>query len=189
MSALVYGAVTRKRDESPKDTSTTDKGQPGVKTYIDSMAALVPAEVLLIHGLIVESATETVKGPEGRSITTITEPGWLEAMFWGGIVLSGVMFLVGRLAAKKGKFGGWDWLRMLVPPVAFVLWTILQKTTAFDGAFPDALSETGRLFIGLFGAVLLGLAAAGLGVKANKAESSIGAAGAGERDQPEVRAA
>src|SRR3954447_10365144 len=76
MSALLYGTVTRKRDEAPRGKST-DAAAPGVKTYVDSLAALVPAEVLLIHGLVLEATTDTKK-VGGKAVTTITDPQTLK---------------------------------------------------------------------------------------------------------------
>src|SRR3954447_26670661 len=90
-------------------------------------------------------------------------------MFWIGILLSAGLFAVGRLVSKKGSWDAWDYARAAIPGLAFVLWTILQKTTAFDALAPDKLSNGGRLLIGLTGAVVLGGVAALLGIKADKA--------------------
>jgi hypothetical protein len=135
------------------------------------LAALVPAEVLALHAVIVEAATDTKK-VSGKAVTTITDPGTLKAMFWVGIGLSALLFVTGRLIAKTGKWEGWDWVRMLIPPLAFVMWTILQKATAWDALSPNSPSEGGRLLIGAAGAIVLGLAAAGLGVKLDKSPPS-----------------
>jgi hypothetical protein len=167
MSTLAYGAITRKRLAAPADQSTTIK-PPGVRTYVDSLAALVPAEVLALHAFIVEIATKTTK-VDGEAVTTITDPTTLKAMFWVGIGLSALLYTVGRLMSSGGSWQGWDWARLLIPPAGFVLWTIVQKTTAWDALSPDSLSEGSRALIGATGAIVLGLAAAGLGVKLNKA--------------------
>ena len=44
MSTLAYAALTTKREQSDPKTSTSTS-PPGLKTYVDALAALVPAEV------------------------------------------------------------------------------------------------------------------------------------------------
>jgi hypothetical protein len=166
MSTLVYGAVTRKRDEAPQDEST-GTAPPGVKTYVDALAALVPAEVLALHAFIVEISTDTVK-VKGKAVTTITDPSTLEAMFYVGIGLSVLLFAAGRISIAKITWEPLDWVRMLIPAAAFVGWTIVQKSTAWDAVSPDSLSDGTRALIGAAGAIVLGLLAAGLGTKLDR---------------------
>jgi hypothetical protein len=166
MSSFVYGAVTRKREEAPKDASTTTS-PPGVRTYVDTLTAIVPAEVLVLHAFMVEQATTTSK-VNGKAVTTIEDAAALEATFWVCILLSMLVFVMGRLAAKKGRWERSDWIRMGIPPVAFVLWTILQKSTAWDAVSPDSISEAGRALIGATGAIVLGSLAAALGAKLDR---------------------
>jgi hypothetical protein len=170
VSALAYGAVTRKREEAPKGQSRKT-APPGVKTYVDALAALFPAEVLALHALMIEATTETKK-VAGKAVTTITDPGALKATFIVCIGLSILLFVVGRLMDKKGKWNNWDYLRACLPAVAFVLWTIIQKSTAWDAVSPDSLTEGMRALIGAAGAIVLGSLAAALGVKLDKAEPS-----------------
>ena len=165
MSTLAYGALTRKREEAPSGTSTTDAA-PGVKTYVDALTALVPAEILALHAFIISNTTTTEKNDAGESVTTITDPQTLKWVFWALLILSVVLYL-GAHQAQYWDF--WDLPRALIPPAAFVLWTILQKTSAFDAIWPDALSDGGRVSIGAIGAVALGVIAARLGVTADKA--------------------
>ena len=58
---------------------------------------------------------------------------------------------------------------MLIPPAAFVLWTILTKSTAFDAVAPESLSDGLRVLIGAGGAIVLGVIASVLGIHLNKA--------------------
>jgi len=60
MSTLAYAQLTNKRDDAAPGTSETTNA-PGVKSYVDALAALVPAEVLTLHALVI-SATTTI-GP------------------------------------------------------------------------------------------------------------------------------
>jgi len=45
MSSFLYGLLERKRTDAAIGTSTKE-GSPGVRTYVDSLSALVPAETL-----------------------------------------------------------------------------------------------------------------------------------------------
>jgi hypothetical protein len=161
MSSLAYGALTRKRAEAPKGKST-ETAPPGVKTYVDALAALVPAEVLALHAFMVEVTTDTKKVGD-RAVTTITDPGALEATFWVCIVIATLLFAVGRAVAKPERWRGLDFARAAVPPAAFVLWCILQKSTAWDAISPDTLTEGTRTLIGASGAIVLGALVAWMG--------------------------
>jgi hypothetical protein len=77
------------------------------------MAALVPAEALGLHAFIVSLTTTTKTSSEGDNITTIVEPTTLQWSFWGLIVLTVLLFVF----AERKKWGDWDWLRMLLPPI------------------------------------------------------------------------
>jgi hypothetical protein len=174
MSSFVYGAVTRKRVQAESGASTGAQA-PGVKTYLDTLAALVPAEVLAFHAFMVEESTDTKK-VGGKAITTITDAGALKATFFVCIGLSIALFLFGRLGSSDPN-KGWkpsDYLRLAIPPLAFVLWTIVQKSTAWDAVAPDKLSEAYRALIGGAGAVVLGGAAALLGIKAHSSPAGDG---------------
>lgn len=77
MSTLAYAQLTTKRDTAQPGTSHTT-GQPGMKSYVDALAALVPAETLTLHALII-SATTTI-GANGA--TTISDPVTPYWAFW-----------------------------------------------------------------------------------------------------------
>lgn len=159
MSTIAYAAITEKREEAEPGTSTR-KASPGVGTYIDAIAALVPAEVLTLHAIIISVTTGTDGKIEGPAQST------LFAAFYGLVGLSLVLYVATRLMQRK-----WDqkldYFRMFIPPLAFVCWTMLQRATAFDAAFPR-LEASARTVIALFAAVLLGLAASALAFRADQ---------------------
>ena len=162
MSTLAYATLTTRRDEAPSGESTS-KSPPGVTSYIDAVAALVPAEVLTLHAVILSFTTETRQDAAGKSITEITEPGTLTGAFFGLLLLSVVLYVVPRVL-KKDRF---DWLRATIPPAAFVAWTMLQRATAFDAVWPG-LGEAPRTVVALFVAVVLGVIATALAKKADQ---------------------
>jgi len=164
MSTLSYAAVTTKREQAQPGTSTS-QAAPGVRTYVDALAALVPAEVLTLHALILGATTETSKTASGAAQATVIHAGTLLYAFWGLAVLSVLLYVGYRLMA--GKWDGWDYLRMAIPPLAFTGWTMLQRTTAFDAAFPQ-IPEAPRTVIALFLAIILGFGAAALAFKADQ---------------------
>jgi hypothetical protein len=159
MSTLAYAALTTIREKASPGTSSS-QSPPGVSTYADALAALVPAEVLTLHAVILSVTTKTVDAK-----TEIIAAATLATAFYGLAVLSAVLYVVPRLRARK-----WDRLdygRTVIPPSAFVCWTMLQRATAFDAAFPG-LPEAPRTVIALFTAVLLGLLATNLAYKADQ---------------------
>jgi hypothetical protein len=171
MSTLGYAALTTRRDQATPGTSTTTQS-PGLRTWVDSMASLVPAEVLALHGAIMALATKT-ETTDKSNVTTIPS-GNIPTLIWVffALMATSVLLYVGaRIMAKA--WDNLDFVRMLIPPLAFVAWTMLQKATAFDavctilppGANPSAV---GRDAIALIGAALLGLLAALLGYKADQ---------------------
>jgi len=157
MSTLAYAAITTKREEATPGTSTSENA-PGVSTFVDALAALVPVEVLTLHALILAVTTTTA-----ANVTTITDPATLKWAFGGLIALSIVLYVVPRLR----KWEVFDYLRAAIPPLAFVGWTMLQRSTAFDAVAPK-LTDAPRTVAGLFLAVLLGVVAAALARKADQ---------------------
>ena len=161
MSTLAYAALTTKREQAAPGTSTSGS-PPGVSKYIDALAALVPAEVLTLHAVILSFTTST-KG----STTTITAPGTLAGAFYGLVGLSILLYV----APRFGRLDRLDFFRAAIPPIAFVAWTMLQRATAFDAVAPG-LDPAPRSVIALFVAVLLGLAAAALAHVADQKPAS-----------------
>lgn len=162
MSTLTYAILTTLREDQPSGESTSTS-PPGVKTYIDAVTALVPAEVLTLHAVILSFTTETMKGDGGKVITKITDPKTLAWAFIGLLLMSIVLYVVPRVTKKDPL----DWFRAAIPPLAFVAWTMLQKATAFDVVYPG-LEEAPRTVIALFMAAVLGVIATKLSNKADQ---------------------
>ena len=161
MSTLAYAALTTKREQATPGTSTS-AAPPGVKSYIDALAALVPAEVLTLHGVILSFTTSKELDQAKTSVTKITEPDTLFWSFFAFLALSILLYVVPRLRIWDRL----DYLRAIIPPIAFVAWTMLQRATAFDAVSPQ-LGAAPRTVIALFVAVILGVLAA---VLANSAD-------------------
>lgn len=171
MSTIAYANLTNKREVAQPDKSTAQE-PPGMRTYIDAFAALVPAEVLTLHGFIISYTTkisQDVTPKDGtKVVTTISDPGTLSFAFWGLIALSMAFYVGPRLLARM--WDKLDWIRALIPPLAFTGWTMLQRTTAFDAAFP-IVSGSQRTVSALFLGVILGAVAAGLAYKIDQKPS------------------
>jgi hypothetical protein len=162
MSTLAYAAITSQREGAESGTSTTTQ-KPGVKTFVDLLAALVPAEVLAAHAVLVDLTTKTKKLPGGGTGLTIVDPATLEVWgFWALLITSALLYLFGHIR----NYGLWDVVRNLIPPIAFVLWTMGQKTTAFNAAFPEVGMNT-RYAATIVGALLIGAIATALAYKAD----------------------
>ena len=164
MSTLAYASLTTKREEAKPGTSFSESA-PGVGSYVDALAALVPAEVLTLHAVMLSFTTNTQTDSKGQSMTLITDAETLQWAFVGLIVLSIVLYAVPRFQTWE-RF---DVARALIPPSAFVAWTMLQRATAFDAVAPS-LRPGARSAIALFAAVLLGLAASALAASADHKE-------------------
>lgn len=161
MSTLGYAAFTNARDRAPAGTST-DTNKPGVGTYLDALAALVPAEALSLHAVILTATTGPTADGKG---TQVTAPDTLWWAFFGLLVVAAGFYVGPRLV--KGRWDGWDYLRAIIPPAAFVGWAMLQRVTAFDAVCPD-LPAAPRTVIALFLGVALGAAASLLAYKADQ---------------------
>jgi hypothetical protein len=159
MSTYAYGAITRMRRAAPAKKSTNEK-PPGTGTYIDALAALVPAEVLAAHAIILTFTTKTDAGQ-----TTVTEAAPLRAAFWALMCVAALIYALGR----RGAWDRWDFARLLIPPLAFAGWTMLGKATAFDAVAPGWSSGTRQTYA-LLGAVVLTAVGAALGMKADQAD-------------------
>ncbi|WP_413991501.1 hypothetical protein ACMDCR_05225 [Labrys okinawensis] len=158
MSTLVYAQLTNVRESAPSGESTST-ANPGLGTYVDALAALVPSEVLSLHALIIATLTDTTNTVIPADVPT------LRAAFWGLIALSVILFAIPRLLG--GSWDRYDWIRMLIAPAAFFAWTMLQRATAFDAAFPG-MTGGARTVAALFLAVVLGLITTSLSTLADR---------------------
>lgn len=151
---------------SASDDDGDDQGPAPSTTsgYVEALAALIPAEVMTLHALIL-TATTRIDPRTTPGTTTIVDVPTLLAAFWGLAALSMLLYLMPRLyAAWKAGIAdktGWraqmdvaDWVRAFIPPLAFTAWTMLQRVTAFDAAFPRC-TESQRTVAGLFLAAIL----------------------------------
>jgi hypothetical protein len=157
MSTYAYAKLSTTRDQQPPGESTRDK-PPGVATYVDILAGLVPAEVLTIHALVISGVTTAEQGA-----TKINDEGALVLGFWGLMVLSVVIFAAGHVG-RKWKF--LDLPRAFIAPTAFWAWTMLQPVSAFDAV---ASWSTGiRLVLGALAAAMLAALAGIVAVRSDK---------------------
>jgi hypothetical protein len=149
MSAFVYGRLTRIRS-----SAALEGANGGLGRYIDALAALVPSEVLALHAVVMSVAAKTQQaGPK-------IDPDAVKSLQWsfgGFIVLSLVLYLLGRGAGPRSPR---DWLRAAIPPVAFIGWSMLQRTTVYDAFSGTAIQawvlDPKRTIAALFSAVVLG---------------------------------
>jgi hypothetical protein len=146
----------------------------------------VPAEILIAHATILAFTTETgkaVPNPAGSAgaagektpelLVVITNTFALQLAFWSLLVLSLVLYIGGRLTVQQPvenapipRWGRLDYVRMLIPPLSFVAWTMIQKGTAFDAvAPPSVLAWQVRGVIAIIGAMVLGALATVLAYK------------------------
>jgi hypothetical protein len=183
MSSLVYGSLSRHRLDTtpvaplvfaevgendklePVGGDSGDKSKETVSHWQDALTALVPAEVLAFHAVAMTLGTST-KGTGEDSTTVITSPTEMTIVFWA---LVGVAFVLYLLGARS--FGFTDLLRAGIASLAFILWTMIQPSTAFD-ALGWELSTLIRVLAALIGAVLLGFAANALAGQADRADPS-----------------
>lgn len=175
MSTLLYGNLSRKRlDTSPGQILVTatatdlaapveDEGTSQVSLWQDALAALVPVEVLGLHAVAMSYGTTTKRS--GATVdTTITYPDEMRAVYIAMMALTAALYFV---TAKS--FRPSDWARAAVPVAAFVMWTMIQPSTAFD-AFEFNLNPFARVMIAVIGAVVLGGVTTLLGTQANQSK-------------------
>ncbi len=164
MSSFAYGYVTAKRVVAPSGQSQT-AAAPAMTTYIDTLAALVPAEALALYaGIIAPNVTKTVS-ITGKTATVVSDPTLLSWSCAGLLVLSTGLYIAGRM---KAKLTPWDIPRALIPPAAFTGWMLVQNPGVFD-VWWHASSTAERVIIAAFTAILLGVLAKALGYQADQA--------------------
>lgn len=155
MSTIVYATLTnRSRTTS---TGVTGSTSADVSRYVAAMAALVPAEVLAIHAVVMTLATEST-----GLVTEIIAPGLLKWAFYALLAASIVLYVLPRII--RGSWEPLDAARAAIAPLAFTAWTMLQRPSAFDTVFPS-LGDLTRIFVALLLAALLGVVASALSDK------------------------
>ena len=71
MSSFGYGYVTAKRVTAPAGQSQTT-AIPGMSTYIDTLAALVPAEALALYAVVVAPNVINTVSVSGKTATVVS---------------------------------------------------------------------------------------------------------------------
>jgi hypothetical protein len=147
LSAYVFGARQgqhRKRaKEELRFIANTDPAKkpedapPPKDKLVTTLAGLIPAEILVFHALLLQ-ATTTVDDPKGANpVTKIVDDEALLAGFVVLCILAAALYLAGVI--RSNEFNPFrDIPLALVPPLAFVGWTALQRATAFDAVDADA---------------------------------------------------
>jgi|688.fasta_scaffold1028863_1 hypothetical protein len=169
------GVASLGTTDAAPDTAPPAGGN--VSNYVEALSALIPAEVLTLHALILSQTTkiEQATGGGDSTLTTISDPQTLKFAFYGLLLMSFLLYAAPRLYgawraagnAIKGvlaQLDAADLARAVIPPLAFVAWSMLQRATAFDAAYPW-ISESQRTVSGLFLASALVAAASWLAFK------------------------
>ena len=164
MSTVAFGALTTRREKSDSGTSKSDQ-PPGLNSYIDILAALVPAEVLAIHAIIIAAVTTTNARGARRRSPSPPRCAWRSGCWPAGRGVVRARPAPGPTPAAVQQQSGtsvprwqhleWqDLIRIGIPPAAFVGWTMLEPASAWNVVVPDMSSGT-RTLIALVGAVFL----------------------------------
>ena len=155
MSTLAYASLTNQRFAAAPEKGANDP-QTGVKTYVDALSALVPAEVLAAHGVVINFIYNNGFGQHKETV--------IAALFWALAAVSSLLFVAPRLLGGTAWMRG-DILRALIPPAAFVGWSILQPVSLIDGWCKGIDKQLGSAFVIVL-AIVLGILTS---VLANKA--------------------
>jgi len=121
----------------------------GDNKLVAALAALVPAEILAAHAIIVAVTTAT----DAAGTTTITHPDVLKVCFILLLGLTAVLYLIGRGIPQH-----WtpiEVLRLLLPCVSFVVWTGLLGTSALSPWIPAGVSHAAVVASAALMAVLI----------------------------------
>jgi hypothetical protein len=126
VSAFAYGKVIGNRGPlSQQAVAEADQatGQQENK-LITALAGIVPVEVIAGHGLVL-AATTTTKD----DVTTISSPIPLQ---WSLPILAAVAMILFLLGRGVGNWKPVDFVRLAIPPIAFLIWTALIGTSALS---------------------------------------------------------
>lgn len=149
-----------------------------MKTYIDTLAALVPAETLVLYaGIVIPNVTTSIS-VAGKKATVISDPVLMVWSCAGLLVLSAALYFVGRFQ-KGAKFTGWDVPKFLIPPASFAAWMLLENPSVWD-VWWHRSSTSDRVVITAFAAIVLGILASALGYQVDQAEQAQQAAPAND---------
>lgn len=173
MSITAYATLTKRRQLSnppfpgadvafpTADEENRPAPTPVGQATIDTLVALVPAELLIAHATILQVTTESKDGN-----FSITEPGVLKFAFWGLIAASLLYYAI----IKAPTWDRLDFIRMLIPAFAFVGWTMIQDNSAFDAAF--TMNDAMRVVLPVLAGLLLAGATRSLAYRADVTQVS-----------------
>jgi hypothetical protein len=167
MSALLYGALTAKRETTQGDTTASEP--PGFKTYIDGFVALVPADVLAASAALTPVSTDTTRTSQNSSTVATVSHADLKLTFFVLVALGPLLYLIGHTKGfrVRSTLSKGDIPRMLIPAAAFVGWSAAQHpSTLFDAAI--SISDVKKAILIVVGAIVLGAVASALGIKADR---------------------
>jgi hypothetical protein len=163
MSTFAYATLTKARKDAGSTTRLFSGTGESLYTYLDALAALVPAEVIAAYAVIFDATSKDME-TNGKTSRVITDPTTLKWSFIALIGTTVILYLVPRLSSLDQ----WDIVRVLIPPLAFVGWTMLLPISAFDALGVD-LNQGARLAIPVVGSLILGVIASKLAVEADAA--------------------
>jgi hypothetical protein len=154
VSTILYARLTGKVESSAALLAATAGDQTSaqqVAALAQRVAALVPSEALLLYGIALASATQ--KAEDGS--ITISDPQLLK---WAVPILALACVAMYALA-KSTKWLPVDFLRLIIPPGAFVAWTLFESTSGLTLWSWFSGLGTGWSFLvgGLIGMLLLAL--------------------------------
>jgi hypothetical protein len=122
MSSTAYGALSRKRKQSPRGKSKgVDNWPPALKPWVDTITALVPAEALVAHAYVMDGYRDGHLGMP-----------WIKVAFYVLPIVCIVAYFIGERSnhgfeGLLGGLDGWDFVRGVVVPVgAYFGWMLAQ---------------------------------------------------------------
>lgn len=125
MSVLLYGQIVqRRRSLTQSQLEAMSPQEEKESKFVTSIAALVPAEILVAHAFILTKTTAT----DDHGTTTITDPATLQFWLPGLVGLTVIGYLFGRRFSPTWTKA--DVVRLFIPPLAFLVWTALIGTSA-----------------------------------------------------------
>lgn len=131
MSAYLYGRVRRAQAAGG---AVPLAGQDN--KLIEGLVALIPADILALHALVLAATTKTVPGDGSPASPAAVQVIGRSALQWSLPTLAGLavaLFVLGHLKASETPAFKWetlDFLRMFLPALAFMAWALLTGTSA-----------------------------------------------------------
>lgn len=130
MSAYLYGRISRNRAMGGPAALSGDDNK-----LIEGLAAAVPVDIIALHALVLAATVEPKPGAEAATGSAVVIVG-RSALQWSLPLLAGLaiaLFLLGHVKVAEKPVLKWeslDNIRMLLPALAFVAWTLLTGTSA-----------------------------------------------------------